>query len=139
MLLNPANRFPSETTLQAARPRAEQLGYKEDQLQNYTAYFTDWNMPTQRVEGHEKFQLELEQSTSHPYSLQAVPPGNRKEKNRERERKRQQRLKEAFDVLRTVIPDNFSGIEPGDRLTRIQTLRLAKKYIASLRQLLGNS
>ena len=61
---------------------------------------------------------------------------NRREKNRQRELKRQTRLKGAFNVLRSVIPDYFSEREPGDRLSRIQTLRLAKKYIASLQELL---
>jgi len=61
---------------------------------------------------------------------------NRRELNRERERKRQTRLKGAFNVLRSVIPDYFSEREPGDRLSRIQALRLAKKYIATLHELL---
>ena len=39
-------------------------------------------------------------------------------------------------MLRSVIPDYFSEREPGDRLSRIQTLRLAKKYIATLHELL---
>ena len=61
---------------------------------------------------------------------------NRREKNRQRELKRQTRLKGAFNVLRSVIPDYFSEREPGDRLSRIQTLRLPKKCIATLQELL---
>ena len=49
------------------------------------------------------------------------------------------RLKAAFNVLRSVIPDHFSEREPGDRLSSIQTLRLAKKYIAALQELLHRS
>ena len=60
----------------------------------------------------------------------------RRESNRKRERQRQARLKGAFNVLRSVIPDHFSEREPGDRLSRIQTLRLAKNYIATLHELL---
>ena len=65
-----------------------------------------------------------------------MPLYNRRKENRERERKRQARLKGAFNVLRSVIPDYFSKREPGDRMSRIQTLRLAKKYIATLHELL---
>ena len=133
------NHFPCEAALQLTNTRAEMFSYNEDQLQNYTDYFTDWDTPPQQIEGQKQIQYEPEKSTTHPYSLQGEPLDNRREKNRERERKRQQRLKEAFEVLRTVIPDYFSGIEPGERLTTIKTLRLAKKYIASLHQLLGNS
>lgn len=140
MLLNPANHFPCEAALQLTNTRAEMFSYNEDQLQNYTDYFTDWDTPPKQIEGQKQIQYEPEKRTTHPYSLQREPlDNNRREKNRERERKRQQRLKEAIEVLRTVIPDYFSGIEPGERLTNIKTLRLAKKYIASLHQLLGNS
>ena len=67
-----------------------------------------------------------------------MPLNNRREKNRhnERERKRQARLKGAFNVLLSVIPDYFSKREIGHRLSRIQTLRLAKKYITTLHDLL---
>ena len=61
---------------------------------------------------------------------------NRREKNRQRERKRQTRLKGAFKMLRSVIPDYFSKRETGHRLSRIQTVRLAKKYIVTLHELL---
>ena len=73
-------------------------------------------------------------SRSHRSS--GIPLTERRERNRERERKRQTRLKGAFNVLRSVIPDYFSEREPGDRLSKIQTLRLAKEYIAILYELL---
>ena len=65
-----------------------------------------------------------------------MPLTNRREKNQERERKRQTRLKGAFKVLRSFIPDRFSEREHGDRLSRIQTIRLAKKHIPTLQELL---
>ena len=49
-------------------------------------------------------------------------------------------MKWAFDAFRSVIiPDNFSERETENRLSRIQTLGLAKKYIAILHELLVNS
>ena len=91
-------------------------------------------------ESVEQLKQETKQTMSYLYSKghrsSEITLANRREKNRERERKRQTRLKGAFNVLRSVIPDYFSEREPGDRLSRIQTLRLAKKYIASLHELL---
>ena len=88
----------------------------------------------------EEFQQETEQTMTYRYSkshrCSGMPLTDRRERNRERERKRQTRLKGAFNVLRSVIPDYFSEREPGDRLSRIQTLRLAKKYIATFHELL---
>ena len=88
----------------------------------------------------EQSQQETEQTRKSLYSKGQqslrMPLTNRRERNRERERKRQTRLKGAFNVLRSVIPDYFSKREPGDRLSRIQTLRLAKEYIATLHELL---
>ena len=139
MLLNPVYRRPSEAASQVTETR-EQIYYKEGLLANYTALPAYWDTLTQRDENPEQFQQEAEQSTTHlyyiPNPISVIPKNNRREKNRERENRRQQRLREAFDVLRTVIPDYFSEREPGDRLTRIRTLRLATKYIALLRQLL---
>ena len=100
---------------------------------------SSWNALLQR-ESVEEFQQEAEQPINKMYSKGHRSSGmsltNRRERNRERERKRQTRLKGAFNVLRSVIPDYFSGREPGDRLSKIQTLRLAKKYIAALQELL---
>ena len=143
MLLNPAYpACPSEAAFQVTETR-EQMCYNEELLQNYTALPVYWDTLTQRDENPEQFRQETEQNMAHLYylcnPLSVIPKNNRREKNRERERKRQQRLREAFDVLRTVILDYFSEREPGDRLSRIKTLRLATKYIALLRHLLGNS
>ena len=142
MLLNPAYYCPSEAAFQVTET-SEQMFYNEELLQNYTALPAYWDTPTPPDENPEQFQQEAEQSMSHLYyvsnPMPVIPKNNRREKNRERENRRQQRLREAFDVLRTVIPDYFSERESGDRLTRIKTLRLATKYIALLRHLLGNS
>ena len=98
-----------------------------------------WNTVLQR-ESVEEFEQETEQPMNKMYSKghrsSRMSLTNRRERNRERERKRQTRLKEAFNVLRSVIPDYFSERGPGERLSRIQALRLAKKYIATLHELL---
>ena len=98
-----------------------------------------WETLLQR-ESAGQFQKETEQTMNNLHSegdrSTRMLLNNRREKNRERERKRQMRLKGAFNVLRSVIPDYISKREPGDRLSRIQTLRLAKKYITTLHELL---
>ena len=132
---------PDETSQQANEPM-EQIYYNQVLLQNCAA-FPDcpavWDTLL-HGEGVEPFQQDPEQTMKFLYSKghrsSGMPLSSRREKNRERERKRQTRLKGAFNVLRSVIPDYFSEREPGDRLSRIQTLRLAKKYIASLHELL---
>ena len=98
-----------------------------------------WNALLQR-ESVVEFQQEAEQPINKMHSKGHRPSGmsltNRRERNRERERKRRTRLRGAFNVLRSVIPDYLSKRQPGDRLSRIQTLRLAKKYITTLHELL---
>ena len=56
----------------------------------------------------------------------------------ERERARQNRLNEAFDVLRNTIPEFLTPYKKGQKLTQIETLRLAKHYIGSLKDILNN-
>ena len=88
----------------------------------------------------EEFQQETEHtmnnlySKGHHYSERSLT--NRRELKRERERKRQGRLRRAFNVLRSVIPDYFSKREPGDRLSKVQTLRVANNYTATLQELI---
>lgn len=88
----------------------------------------------------DQFQQEMEHRISNNASTMLAEKVNkRRVNNTNRERVRQKRIREAFDVLRSVIPDYFSQREPGDRLSRIKTLRLAKKYIDMLRDLLERS
>lgn len=51
-----------------------------------------------------------------------------------RERQRTQALNDAFNKLRKIIPTL-----PSDKLSKIQTLRLASRYIDFLCQVLGNN
>ena len=133
--------FPVEASVQVNEPM-EQMYYNEVLLQNCLP-FPDcpaiWDTLL-NGENVEEFQQQTEQTMNNLYSKgnrsAGMPLTSRREKNRERERKRQTRLKRAFNVLRSVIPDYFSEREPGDRLSRIQTLRLARKYIATLHELL---
>ena len=97
------------------------------------------NTPLQE-ESVDEFQQETNQAMNGLYSKfhhsSGISLTNRRELNRERERMRQASLDGAFNMLRSVIPDYFSERKPGDRLTKVQTLRLAKKYIATLHELL---
>ena len=120
----------------------DEIRYKQVLLQNCSV-IPDCSAALETMlqrESVEEFQQETEQTMSYLYSKShrssGMPLTDRRERNRERERKRQTRLKGAFNVLRSVIPDYLSEGEPGDRLSRIQTLRLAKKYIATLHELL---
>jgi len=132
---------PDEASVQANKPMKE-IYYNKELLQICSAIPDSpvaWETLLQR-ESVEQSQQETEQTMNDSYlkgdRSTRMPLYNRRKKNRERERKRQTRLKGAFNVLRSVIPDYFSKREPGDRLSRIQTLRLAKKYIATLHELL---
>ena len=123
----------------------EKIYYNQVLPQNCSAFPdcpVSWN-PLGETEIVEDFQQETKQTINNLYSNGHRSSGmsltKRRKLNRERERKRQARLKGAFNVLRSIIPDYFSGTEPGDRLSRIQTLRLAKKYIATLHELLETS
>ena len=79
------------------------------------------------------------QSRTKPLMFEKRQVNGRTAANTHRERVRQKHIREAFDVLRSVIPDYFSQREPGDKLTRIKTLRLANKYIVMLHELLERS
>ena len=57
----------------------------------------------------------------------------------ERERARQNRLNDAFDVLRNTIPEFLTPCKTGQKLTQIETLKLAKHYIGSMRELLTDN
>ena len=135
---------PNEAPLQVNKPM-ERIYYNQVLTQNYSTFSdcpVSWDTLVE-TESVEEFQQETEQtmnnlySTGHRFSEMSLT--KRRKLNRERERKRQARLKSAFNVLRRVIPVYFSGREPGDRLSRIQTLILAKKYVATLYELLRTS
>ena len=133
---------PDEVAVQVNKP-LEKLCDSQALFQNCPVFDFPWEtMAFSELESVEQLEQDTEQtvppflySSSNPSSLLTT----RKEKNRERERKRQTRLKGAFNVLRSVIPDHFTERGPGDRLSRIQTLRLAKTYIAALHELLQTS
>ena len=135
---------PGEASVQVNNP-TEQTYYNQVMLQNcspfpYCPAASDTLLQRESVE---QIHQEAEQTMPYLYTkghLSSVMPlTNRRERNRQRERKRQMRLREGFNVLYGAIPDYFSGREPGDRLSKIQTLRLAKKYIAALHELLETS
>ena len=141
MQFNQTN-VPDEASVQVNKPM-EQIYNNQVLLQNCLP-FPDcpacWDTLLHR-QSMEEFEQQTKETMNNLYSKRHRSSGmpiltNRRDLNRERERKRQARLKRAFNVLRSVIPDYFSEREPGDRLSRIQTLRLAKKYIATLHELL---
>ena len=133
---------PEEASVQVDKPM-EQVNYNQVLPQNCLPLL-DCPAALETLlhrEGVEQFQQDTEQTMNNLYSegnrySEMATLSNRRERNRERERKRQTRLKAAFNVLRRVIPDYLSEREPGDRLSRIQILRLARKYIATLYELL---
>ena len=133
---------PEEEAVQMKKPM-KQLCCSQALLHNCPVFYIPWDTVTFReLESVKQLEQDTEQTV--PLFLHSSPnlsssPTTRREKNRERERKRQTRLKGGFNVLRSAIPDYFSERQPGDRLSRIQTLRLAKKYIAALHELLQTS
>ena len=133
---------PDEVTVQVNK-HVGQLCHNQALFHNCPVSYVPWGTLTQReLDSVEQLQQDKEQTvppSMHPSSYPSSSLTTRREKNRERERKRQTRLKGAFNALRRVIPDQFSEREPGDTLSRIQTLRLAKKYIAVLHELLQTS
>ena len=135
---------PNEAPLQVNEPM-ERIYYNQVLTQNYSTFPdcpASWDTLLE-TESVEEFQQETEQTMNNLYTTghrsSRMSLTKRRKLNRERERNRQARLRGAFNVLRSVIPDYFSGREPGDRLSRIQTLILAKKYIATLYELLKTS
>ena len=130
---------PEEASVQVNKPM-EQIPYNQVMQQNCSAT-TDCPTALETLQQRESAgQKENEQNRKNLHSKgqrsSRMSLTNQRERNRERQRKRQTRLKRAFNVLRSVIPDHFSKREPGDRLSKIETLRLAKKYIATLQELL---
>eukprot|EP00794_Sanderia_malayensis_P012019 gene12019-13259_t len=61
----------------------------------------------------------------------------RQVRRNERERGRKARLNAAFKVLRNVIPFYTDGLSK-EKLTQVQVLRLAAKYIMTLSDILGS-
>eukprot|EP00795_Rhopilema_esculentum_P008524 gene8524-14523_t len=61
----------------------------------------------------------------------------RQVRRNERERGRKARLNAAFKVLRNVIPLYSEGLNK-EKLTQVQVLRLAAKYIMTLSEILGS-
>ena len=61
----------------------------------------------------------------------------RQVRRNERERGRKARLNAAFKVLRNVIPFYSEGLNK-EKLTQVQVLRLASKYIMTLSDILGS-
>ncbi len=61
----------------------------------------------------------------------------RQVRRNERERGRKARLNAAFKVLRNVIPFYTDGLNK-EKLTQVQVLRLAAKYIMTLSDILGS-
>lgn len=57
----------------------------------------------------------------------------------ERERCRKARLNAAFQVLRSVVPNNISSGASERKMTQVEILRLAKNYISNLTELLKDS
>lgn len=132
MRLNPTY-MSSETAEEVNHPQKGNANKKS--LENHSTSLAAWaDLRDQETEK----QMSTYSSTK-PLMFEKRQVSRRTATNTHRERVRQKRIREAFDVLRSVIPDYFSQREPGDKLTRIKTLRLAKKYIVMLHELLERS
>ena len=133
---------PEEAAVQVNQ-HVGQLCFNQALVHKCPVFDIPWDtMAFRELESVEQLEQDSEQTVP-PFLHSSSNPSSslttRRDKHRERERQRQTRLREAFNVLRSVIPDHFSERKPGDRLSRIQTLRLAKKYIVALHQLLQTS
>ena len=121
--------IPDEASVQVNKPM-EQIYNNQVLLQNCLPFPdcpASWDTLLHR-QSMEEFEQKTKETMNNLYSKRhrssEMSLTNRRDLNRERERKRQTRLRKAFNVLRSVIPDYFSKREPGDRLSRIQTLKL---------------
>lgn len=132
MRLNPTY-MSSEEHMDVNHPPEENCYSNEKLLVNHSTSLEAW---ADRCDRETEKQMSTHSSTK-MFGKKQV--SRRTATNTHRERVRQKRIREAFDVLRSVIPDYFSQREPGDKLTRIKTLRLAKKYIVLLYELLERS
>ena len=124
----------SEAHMKVRHPREENYS-NEKLLVNHSTSLAAW---TDHCDRETEKQMSTHSSTK-PLMFEKREASRRTATNTHRERVRQKRIREAFDVLRSVIPDYFSQREPGDKLTRIKTLKLAKKYIVLLHELLERS
>jgi len=121
--------IPDEVSVQVNKPM-EQIYNSQVLLQNCLPFPdcpASWDTLLHR-QSMEEFEQKTKETMNNLYSKRhrssEMSLTNRRDLNRERERKRQTRLRKAFNVRRSVIPDYFSKREPGDRLSRIQTLKL---------------
>lgn len=86
--------------------------------------------------------LNCRQNKSHKPKQRAAPLSKYRRKTANaRERNRMREINQAFETLRMVIPHMQARQMPGsnEKLTKITTLRLAMKYIATLSAALNNS
>ena len=122
-------------SMEVNHPREENCYSNETLLVNHSTSLAAW---ANRSDRETEKQMSTHPSAK-PLMFEKKQVSRRTATNTHRERVRQKRIREAFDVLRSVIPDYFSQREPGDKLTRIKTLRLAKKYIVLLHEMLERS
>ena len=108
--------------------------------ENYKLLFNYHDFPDHFFQVPNKYE-ELRRYLSEPRKLNKKPIPNhvkneRRMKRNERERARQHRLNKAVDVLRQALPSYLTPYENGHRLTQIETLKNATKYIRLLSDLL---
>ena len=95
-----------------------------------SSYFLDYQNPVQ---------LPAAVSRKARSSASKSVKRERQLRRNERERERQARLNSAFDVLRGSIPSFLAPYKHEQKLTQIETLRLAKYYISSLKGMLEDN
>lgn len=86
-----------------------------------------------RVDKHHKEGSDVHRIRRH---CQSNTRSTRQLRRNERERGRKARLNAAFQVLKSVVPDNINAGSSDRKLTQVEILRLAKNYISKLTELL---
>lgn len=96
------------------------------QLNQQPSYFMEYQQPIELTTTQNRKRGSVSKSLKRQRQL----------RRNERERERQARLNSAFDVLRGSIPSFLAPYKNEQKLTQIETLRLAKYYISSLKGML---
>ena len=116
--------FEQATQLPQSHYNLQATGY--GQLNQQHSYFMEYQQPVELTTTRSRKRGSVSKSLKRQRQL----------RRNERERERQARLNSAFDVLRGSIPAFLAPYKNEQKLTQIETLRLAKYYISSLKGML---
>lgn len=136
--LNPASRYCNSTSEELVK-RVKEVSFSFTVESTKTFHSSNTNCPAPRTEkrGHSDVRNEHGQR-SRSRHCQSVSRSTRQLRRNERERGRKARLNAAFQVLKSVVPDNINATTGSSdrKMTQVEILRLAKNYISNLTELL---